>query len=354
MTGKWRKKPSKIKRAVKDRTKGEQTIPFDIHPKVLSSKVERRQIDTSGLKKGQVIAVEGRTYLVETKENHSYTQYRCVPSRSIVTENPNASLLAVGDMVFIRPGTTESDLGMIMIVKERKTKLARRAASSANMEQVIGANIDYLIIVMAADEPPYKKGLIDRYLVAAQKGGLQPVLCINKIDLGDEREIRSDLRVYTDTLGIPLVCVSATKKIHINFLEDLVTDKTSILSGPSGVGKSTLINTLLGQRIQVTADEKKNLHRGQHITTFAQMFRLPKGGYIMDTPGIREFAIWDVTPNELALYFSEFNFFVRDCKFPACTHTHEPDCAVKEALSKGEIDRDRYNSYLRLSKSLQA
>ncbi len=359
MAAKRKTRSSKVKRALKDRTKGAQSSQYDIHPKVLSSKIERRKIDTSGLIKGRVIAVEARTYLVETIEADSGDNlYTSVPSRSIMTENSDESLLAVGDIVWLRvdrsneiEGAGET-LAIIVLVEERKTKLARRAAGRGDMEQVIGANVDQLIIVMSVDEPRYKKGLIDRYLVAAQSGNIDSVICINKIDLGDEAEVRRDLRTYTEMLDIPLVCISATQEYNIDKFSGLIADKTSVLSGPSGAGKSTIINVLFGKDIQITADQKKSARKGQHITTFARMFKLPFGGYILDTPGIREFGIWDVKKEELAQYFDEFNRYTEGCKFTGCTHTHEPDCAVKAAIANGEIDAGRYDSYLRLLDSL--
>ncbi len=359
MAAKRKSRSSKVKRALKGRTKGAQSLQYDIHPKVLSSKIERRKIDTSGLIKGRMIAVEGRTYFVETIEDDAESNlYKCVPSRSIMTENSDASLLAVGDIVWIRIDRTgenegaDEPLAIIILVEERKTKLARKSVGRGDMEQVIGANVDQLIIVMSVDEPQYKTALIDRYLVAAQKGSLEPVICINKIDLGNEEDVRSDLRTYTGMLGIPLVCISAIQGRNIDKLTELITDKTSVLSGPSGAGKSTIINILIGKDLQITADQKKSARKGQHITTFARMFTLPEGGYILDTPGIREFGIWDVTKEELALYFEEFNEYVDDCKFTGCTHTHEPVCAVKTALAAGKIDADRYDSYMRLMNSL--
>ena len=351
---------SKVKRALKDKTKGRQSSQYDIHPKVLSSKIERREIDTSGLINGRVIAVEGRTYIVEPVGSGADTTiYKCFPSRSIMTQNVDASLLAVGDSVWIRTDdiVEETDnnepIAIIVLVGERKSKLARRSAGRGDMEQVIGANVDRLLIVVSVDEPRYKKALIDRYLIAAEIGEIEPALCINKIDLGHEEQVLNDFSTYTGTLGIPVVCISATQKRNMHSLRELIADKTTVLSGPSGAGKSTIINALFGKDLQVTADKKKNIRKGQHITTFARMFRLPFGGYIMDTPGIREFAIWDITKEELALYFDEFTAYLENCKYPGCTHTHEPECAVKEALVSGGIDRERYKSYISLLDSLR-
>ncbi len=354
MAAKRKNKPAKVKRALKDRAKGGQSSPHDLKPKILSSKVERRQVDTTGLQQGKVIAIEGRTYYVETVgSDTSKKVLECVPSRSVATENPNSTLIAVGDNVWFRTGDTDDTVGIIQLIEERKTKLARRAAGSGDMEQVIGANIDQLIIVVSVDEPRYKKSLIDRYLVAARKGKLEPAICINKIDLGDEEKVKRDLQFYYDRLEIPVYFISAADGRNIEHFTNLVRDKTSVLSGPSGAGKSTIINVLFGKDVQVTADTKKKFRKGQHITTFARMFTLPQSGYILDTPGIREFGIWDVSRDELPAYFHEFNDYADACKFPNCTHTHEPQCAVKEALDSGELDTDRYNNYVRLLNSLQ-
>jgi ribosome biogenesis GTPase len=260
----------------------------------------------------------------------------CIVAGAVNARNSDQSLVAVGDFVRFLKESAQVDqkiLGMITEVEERKTKLARKpAGKKVVQEQVLVSNVDQLIILMSAADPFYNKRLIDRYLIVADKGELEPVICINKTDLMDEDFIREDLEAY--------------EKL------DILKDRTTVFSGPSGAGKSTVTNALLGNEAQATGGISRQTSKGTHTTTNAQMFALPGGGYIVDTPGIRELAAWQLDADELPFYFHEFDEYMHRCKFAPCTHTHEPGCAVKEAVENGEIDADRYQSYLQILESL--
>ncbi len=308
---------------------------------------------------GHVIDSTGRSFIVQrtSEEINVGALYDCVVSRSVVTENPASTLVAVGDHVLCRaePVSGEIDLlpGVIIKITERRTKLARESAGNDGIEQVIVSNIDQVIILMAAADPFYNRRLIDRYLIAAELGNVEPIICINKMDLMDETFVREDLAMYAEFLGIKTLFLSAEKKRGLETLSPVLQGKTTVFSGPSGVGKSTLVNMLIGEEAQITTEVSAKTQKGLHTTTFSKIFPLPEGGYILDTPGIREFGIWDMTKEDLAYYFHDFDEYRLECRFTPCTHTHEPGCAVKGALEEGWIDPERYESYLNILETLE-
>jgi ribosome biogenesis GTPase len=322
----------------------------------------KHRLDTDGLLTGQVISSTGRSWIVscEIAEGEDLSglrvQYDCVTTRSMVTENPDSTLVAVGDVVSFKPDEISGEVeglptGAIMLVHERRTKLAREAAGRDGIEQVIVSNVDHLVILMAAAEPFYNRRLIDRYLIAAEQGELAPIICINKIDLMDEAFVRDDMAIY-EQLGIPLYVVSAATGQGLASLAEALIGKVSVMSGPSGVGKSTLVNILLGEDLQATTNVSAKTQKGLHTTTFSELFALPHGGFLADTPGIREFGMWNLEREEVQFFFHEFDACRYECRFSACTHTHEPHCAVKAAVEEGAIDVQRYESYVNLLESL--
>jgi ribosome biogenesis GTPase len=304
---------------------------------------------------GWVIDSTGRSFIVERLSDGGENDarlYDCVVSRSVVTENPASTLVAVGDRVLCRIEPVSGEMailpGVIILVKERKTKLARESAGRDGMEQVIVSNVDQVVILMSAADPFYNRRLIDRYLVAIELGEVEPIICINKMDLMDEAFVREDVAMYAEHLGITTLFVSAEKRKGLDELHNVLQGKTTVFSGPSGVGKSTLVNLLLGEEAQITTEVSTKTQKGLHTTTFSKVFHLPQGGYVLDTPGIREFGIWGLDKEDLAYYFHDFDDDRLQCKFTPCTHTHEPECAVKAALEAGAIDPERYASYLNI------
>lgn len=278
--------------------------------------------------------------------------YVCTVSGTV--ECPHTStIVTVGDIVGLVPdpaGTQHGDpAATIVRVEERRTLLSRKAAGRAQREQVVVANVDQLCIVMAAALPTYNKRLIDRYLIAADKGDLRPIICINKIDLMPEDvmdDLHGDFSTYL-ALDIPVIFVSAAKNMGLDMLRAELGHCSTLLSGPSGVGKSSIINLLSDARQQVGAISDKYL-KGRHTTTAATSIPLPYGGSVVDSPGLREFAIWELTADELPYYFEEFAPFAEECRFNPCSHTHEPGCRVKAAVEAGELDPERYESYLNI------
>jgi ribosome biogenesis GTPase len=251
-------------------------------------------------------------------------------------------VVAAGDIVWFRPvGQNE---GIIERVEPRRGVVSR---TSRNRQHVLVANVDQLIIVTSAAEPRLKPNLIDRLLVTAERGGIRPVICINKIDLVEPADLMPLVGVYAQ-LGYIVLLVSATTGLGVERLRDLLAGEESVVTGQSGVGKSSLLNAVepgLHLRVQEVSDETQ---KGRHTTTTAELIPLSFGGYVVDTPGVRQFQLWDVIPEEVAGFFRELRPYVSRCRFPDCTHTHEDDCAVKDAVADGWIDARRYESYVQI------
>ena len=257
---------------------------------------------------------------------------------------------------------------MIVSVLPRQNKIARRSAvpmpGAHPFEQVIAANLDQVVPVFAAAEPALKWNMLDRYLVSAASSGIPALICITKLDLAPsdpQAEFWQELEYYR-RIGYPLISISALTGHGLEELRQALSGRLSILLGKSGVGKTTLLNALqpgLGLRVNAISQATG---KGKHTTTHQEIFTLPPGagnpetdfaGAIVDTPGVREFGLWDVSPDELALYFPELRQFLGRCRFGlGCSHDEEPGCAIRKAVMDGQVSPRRYQSYLRLREEL--
>lgn len=270
---------------------------------------------------------------------------------------PDGSSLTVGDQV--RFSLLENGSGVIREVFTRRNRFSRRAASPHEnghaSEQVLVANVDQIVPVMAAAQPALSWNMLDRYLVMAEANGLSAVICINKMDLleSEEDEFARTTADY-QRIGYPLVLVSARTGQGLAELRGALQGKLSVLLGKSGVGKTSLLNALqpgLGQRVNEVSDKWK--HRGKHTTTHLEMFPLDIGGSIVDTPGERELGLWDIDARELDQYFPEMRPLLGTCKFGLdCRHNEEPGCAVRKAVMAGQISPRRYQSYMKMKAGL--
>jgi ribosome biogenesis GTPase len=320
-----------------------------------STRTLLKKTDDSGKAKelGRVLAMGGRNWYVQPFDSDEIIE--CMSAGTLSSMYSDSSLLAVGDIVGFQRIEQEKDSlkGLIVQVGERTTRLSRRGIGKQSTEQVIISNADQLLIVMSAADPFYNKRLIDRYLIAAEQGGLKPLLCINKIELMDKAFIKDDLNVYSKSLDIKIIFTSVKRRIGLGPLKKALTGHITVLSGPSGVGKSSLINALTGEKLQKTGSVSTRTLKGRHITSSVRIFPFSDGGGLADTPGLRELGLWDIHPDDAAFYFHDFDPFFHQCKFTSCTHRHEPDCAIKNAVQQGNIDEDRYQSYLNIAESLE-
>ena len=298
------------------------------------------EIDESQCQRGRVLSVFGLTSLVQAESGQLV---HCSVRRVLKTLNTDQRyIVAAGDRVWFRP--EQGNEGVIERVEPRRGMLCR---TSKGRRHVIVSNVDQLLIVTSAAEPHLKPNLIDRFLVTAEKFRIRPVICINKIDLIEAADLQPLAGVFGQ-MGYEVLMVSAKSGFGIERLREIVHGKESVVAGQSGVGKTSLLNAIepqLDLRVrEVSAENQK----GKHTTTTAQLIPLADGGFLVDTPGIRQFQLWDVIPEEVAGYFRDLRPYVNNCRFDDCTHLHEADCAVKDAVADGRLDARRYESYCQI------
>ena len=256
--------------------------------------------------------------------------------------SPSAARLVVGDRVSLE---MHNDDGVIVAVHARRNSLLRRAPSK-NRAQVLAANVDQALLVFAGLEPPIKQGLLDRFLVACELAGIAAVITINKVDqgLGEAERL---LSLY-ESLGYAVRRVSARTGWGLGAIRRLLVDRTSLFCGPSGAGKSSLLNAVYpGFRLKV-GELSESTGKGRHTTSVAELMPLPYGGFVVDTPGLKEFGVWEISAAELERAFPEIARHVEGCRYADCSHQVEPECAVRAAVETGAIDEGRYSSYLKI------
>lgn len=301
----------------------------------------QRDIDETACQAGRVLRAIGANRCdVQSLAGRIYacTVRRVV--RTLLREARNA--VVAGDRVMFQP--TGADAGVIERVEPRQSVFSR---GTGQFEHVIAANIEQLLIVASAASPPLKPALIDRFLVSAAKGGVQPIICLNKADLATPAELQPFQDLYTG-LGYPVHCTSAVQETGIERLREQLLGKETVVGGQSGVGKSSLLNAVQAGLALRTGHVSDDSGKGRHTTRVAELIPLDGGGWIVDTPGIRQMELWNVPREEIEAYFVEFPRFVADCRFPDCSHTHETGCRIKLAVADGDISRLRYESYLRM------
>ena len=300
----------------------------------------RLAVDESACQPGRVISAGGLHSNVQMADGKVF---RCATRRLLKTMSTDQRhVVATGDRVLVR--IAGEDEGIIERVEPRHGVISR---TSRGRQHVIVANVDQMLIVASAAEPVIKPHLIDRMIVTAEKSDIQPVVLINKVDLVDPCQLQTLAGEYGQ-LGYPVLMVSAATGQGIPLLRECIKHRESVVAGQSGVGKSSLLNAIQPSLALQVREVSTENQKGKHTTTSASIIALEMGGWIVDTPGIRQFQLWDVIPEEVAGYYRDFRPFVSCCKFPDCTHIHEAECAVKDAVADGLIGLRRYDSYCQM------
>lgn len=281
------------------------------------------------------VDAEGRVYTCRAR------------GRLVQSDTGESKPVAVGDRVIFTP--TGADEGVVEKVLPRRTKLSRRTPRDPRVEHIIVTNVDQLLIVASVRKPRLTPGIIDRYIIAGDAGGLQPVICINKTDLArDPSEYLDLVHVYRE-MDYVVLLTSATEGSGLGPFKDILRDKSTVLAGHSGVGKSALINAIQpGLKLRIGPVTTK----GRHTTAGVSLLKLDFGGYVVDTPGIREFTLWEIEKRDVAQFFPRIWDLSEDCRMPDCIHIHEPDCAVKKAVESGELPDARYDSYVKIVETI--
>jgi ribosome biogenesis GTPase len=293
---------------------------------------------------GTVLQGLGGVYEVQTPQG----VVEAVLRGRIKRDERTGAKVVVGDRVDVdeeRAG--EETVWAIVKVHERTTVLARRAPGKAPRPKAIVANVDQVLIVFAAAHPDPHLRMLDRFLVIAADSGIAPLIIVNKTDRSGMDAARAIFRPY-ERAGYPILYTSAKQNLGVDAVREALCGRLSALMGPSGVGKSSLLNEVqpgLGLRVAAISEA---VNKGRHTTVTAQLIPLECGGWVADTPGLRELGLWQVEPDQLQFYFPEFEPLLGGCRYPTCTHTHEPGCAVHTAAAAGEIDFGRYDSYRRM------
>ena len=291
---------------------------------------------------GLVIRTQSGFYQVKTADGEITCRLRGRLKRGRRT----GDIVAVGDHVKI--SILSADKGMIEEIEPRSRLFSRMAPlPHGEYEQILIANPDQVFFVFACADPSPRLNMLDRFLVIAEEANIPPIIVANKVDLVAEQEAQELFELYSN-ISYPVIFTSATNLQGIDQLKDLLENRISLFTGPSGVGKSSLLNAVQPGLGLAAREVSSSTRKGKHTTVFRELYALDIGGWVADTPGLKALALWDIEPEELDGYFPEFRSRVSDCQFSDCTHDHEPDCAILEAVERGEIHPLRYESYRRM------
>lgn len=300
-------------------------------------------------KTGRIIQSTGKWYKVSTDDGIIDSR---LPGKFRLDKKEVTNPVAVGDYVDILIGDDET--GSIQKIHVRENFIPRQATHGRRGEQILVSNIDIAWVIQSVREPKINIGFIDRFLVTCEAYQIPAGIVFNKMDLTkiNDNEFVDDLSELYESLGYKTVHTSINQPDSIDNLHNSLANKTSVFIGPSGVGKTSLLNEIIPEADQRVGEISSYSQKGKHTTTYASLIPIPEGGFIVDTPGIREFGLVNIEKSDLWFYFPEMVKPGQNCKFNNCTHLHEPGCAVAEAYESGDIDPDRYNSYLNILESI--
>ncbi len=293
----------------------------------------------------------GSWYLVKTKEQTLNARIKGIfKIDEITSTNP----IAVGDEVEIELESEIEQTAVITQIFDRKNYIARTTPHHGWQRHIVASNLDQLLLFATLKEPRTSQGFIDRFLVAAEAFYVPPIIVFNKADVYRKKEMHQfgERKKIYESIGYSVLLTSMETGEGIDDVKNILKDKTTLIGGHSGVGKSTFINIIVPELMLRTKDVSGWSGKGMHTTTFAEMFDLPFGGRIIDTPGLREFGLTDISKQELSHYFPEMRERLKDCQFNNCIHINEPGCAVKKAVEEGEIAVERYISYRNILESI--
>jgi ribosome biogenesis GTPase len=346
------RKLEKKRASAKDRSKYKKTDRSKFEKNLLSQR--QQKLSEESLSRGRVLAIQSEGILVE----HEGQIFSCSLRGLLKKEKTlHKNLVTVGDFVLFEK--ISSNEGTIADVEPRYSILSRADNLSRRREQLIAANIDQVLITTSVLSPPLKPSLVDRYIIAAQKGKMTPIIVVNKIDLlerendafvDQERALYQEFLHSYSLTGIPVISASVVTGTGLDELRSIMRDKASVFSGQSGVGKSSLINAIAHLNLEI-GDVVEKTQKGSHTTTQSKLLSLEFGGWCIDTPGIKSFGLWELDKDEIEQHFVEIEEEGHACYFPNCLHLHEEGCAVKKAVEQGKISFLRYESYLALMES---
>ncbi|MEO6220343.1 MAG: ribosome small subunit-dependent GTPase A [Ginsengibacter sp.] len=302
---------------------------------------------------GHVYKSTGSWYIVKSENGYMFNarlkgKYKI---DNITSTNP----LAVGDEVDFDREDTEDGFVVISNIHPRKNYITRQSPHNKYQQHIVAANLDQSILFATLKDPKTSRGFIDRFLIASEAYHVPAIIVFNKSDLHKKKDAEKFELLKSDyeRSGYQVLSMSLTDKKGIDQVVALLKKKTTLLSGHSGVGKSSFINNIFPGLTLKTQDVSDWSGKGLHTTTFAEMYDLPLGGRIIDTPGLREFALMDFEKNELSHFFPEMRRLINDCRFNNCMHIEEPGCAIKKAVEDGKISAERYKSYLTIFDSIE-
>lgn len=301
--------------------------------------------------KSLVYKSTGSWYLIKNEKGEVYNAR--IKGKFKIDNITSTNPIAVGDVV--EADVDEGDESIVITkIYERKNYITRQSPHNKHLHHIVAANLDQSILLATLKDPKTSTGFIDRFLVASEAYHVPAIIVFNKTDLHktkEEAKFEKVKEIY-EKIGYPVYAMSINKNSGIHEVKELLKNKTTLLSGHSGVGKSSFINSILPENTSKIQGVSEWSGKGLHTTTFAEMFDMPFGGRIIDTPGMREFAMMDIEPQELSHYFPEMRALINNCRFNNCMHIEEPDCAVKKAVEENKISAERYISYLNILESI--